>query len=122
MDKLIDMPLLEQVGFGVVFGQNKPMMLVFAVLLRRLWPRHHQRASKITGRGRSSQLEGHSQERYVENRWVGCQLPRVPTPCEIINLANQCPDRKMMCRGRLMHVQPIFDVLAISLPSLSLPG
>ena len=46
MDKLIDMPLLEQVGFGVVFGQNKPMMLVFAVLLRRLWPWHHQRASK----------------------------------------------------------------------------
>ena len=34
MDKLIDMPLLEQVGFGVVFGQNKPMTLVFTVLLR----------------------------------------------------------------------------------------
>ena len=30
MDQIIDMPLLEQVVFGVVFSKNDPMMLVFA--------------------------------------------------------------------------------------------
>ena len=100
---------LSRLGLGLFLGQNKPMMLVFAILLHRLWPWHHPRASKITGRGRSSQLEGHSHKRYFENRWVSCQLPRVPTPCEIINLTNQCPDRKLMCRwnGRCMSSQSL---------------
>ena len=53
---------------------------------------------KITGHGRSSHLEGHYHEKNPENRWVCCQLPRVPTPCKTINLTNQRPDMKLMCR------------------------
>ena len=53
---------------------------------------------KITGRGRSSHLEGYSHEKNPENRWVSCQLPRVLTPGETINCTNQRPDRKFMCR------------------------
>ena len=95
MDKIIDMSLLEQVGFGVVFGQNNPMTLVFAVLLWRLWPRHHQRAFKIT---------------------IIPPLKGILTG-EVLRI-----DGLVVQVAWLMHIQPIVHVIAISLPSLSLPG
>ena len=78
MDKIIDMPLLEQVGFIFDFGQNNPMMLVFAVLLRRLWPGHHQSASE------SQVVDDRPSSKGILTGEVlrieaSCQLPRVPT-------------------------------------------
>ena len=50
---------------------------------------------KITGHGRSSQLEGHSPERNPEKRWLGGHLPKMPTPSETINLTTHHPDKKI---------------------------
>ena len=50
---------------------------------------------KITGRGRSSHLEGHSPERNPEKRWLGGHLPKMPTPSENINLTTHHPDKEI---------------------------
>ena len=89
MDNIIDMPLLEQIGFRVVSEQDHDISFcgLFAQMIAMASPT----CFKITGRGRSSHLAGHSHERNPEIRSVSCQLPRVPTPCETINLINQRP-------------------------------
>ena len=82
MHKIIDMPLLEQIGFGVVFRSEQTHDASVCGLVARMVAMASPTCLKNTGRGRSSHLEGHSHERGPENRWVSCQLPRVPTPCE----------------------------------------
>ena len=88
---------LSKLGLGL-FWSEQAHDVSFCGLVAQIMAMASPTCLKITGRGRSSHLEGHSHERNPENRWVSCQLPRVPTPCETINLTNQRPDRKLTCR------------------------
>ena len=124
MDKITDIFLLEQVEFGGCLWSEQPHDASVCSLVTQITAMASPTCLEITGCGRASHTwlsEGHCHERSYENLWVSCQLPRVPTPCEAINPTNQCPDRIDALVALLMHIQLIFDVLAIPLLSLSLP-
>ena len=95
-------------------------MLVFA-LVDLIMAMASPACLKITGRGRSSHLKVHYPERNSEKRWLGGHLPKMPTPSETMNLTTTILIKTYTQIPRLMHIQPIFDVFAISLLSLSSP-
>ena len=67
MHKISDMPLLEQIGFGVVFWSEHAQDANVCGPVAQIMAMASPTCLKITGRGRLSHLEGHSHERSSEN-------------------------------------------------------
>ena len=112
---------LSTLGLGL-FWSEQAHDASFCTLVDTVMAMASPTCLKITVRGRSSHLKGHSPERSPEKRWFGGHLPKMPTPSQTINLTTHHPDKQNYIQiPRLMHIQPVFDVFAISLLSLSSP-